>query len=281
MSRKIHGACLALALCAPASAQSRESIGAYYLVPNVDAMTDVDETFIYTPALDPSPLRSPQLAWLCYDSDYISLAVVVDDFLTIDARTTVQWRVDDQPAYPEVPWPVLNTGTSVLAPQRTMARFAVAAMRGRSVLVRVTDYRGVSFDLRFSLAGLTAALRSLPCFGALEASIAEADRADRENEARVTELREERAAAERAEAARRARSDSIRAAEAARERRALLRNVVTRSVPAEYGDSTGIIYRGERAILHRCLDGWCEVEYLSSRGWVADSLLAPGPGGTP
>ena len=149
----------------PVSGQ--EMIGDFLFVPGTDAMTDSDHTLIATRAQGATTLRTARLVWGCTGSA-IYLTVGVDEFIGSDAYTDVQWRFDSDAPSEKHRWEVLNNNTSVYAPDASLVKFTAGARPADQVTVRVTTHDTYT-DAVFGLAGLTAALRRLPCSPDIEA----------------------------------------------------------------------------------------------------------------
>lgn len=160
-SASVRVAALLLLAATPALAQER--LGAFVYRASRDALTDVDQSYIATPELEPTLLRTAQLIWRCDGTAKIELAIAADDFLSSDALVAVRWRFDRNPPSEVSPWGASTTGTAAFAPIEDIVAFTTGALPAGEVLVRVTDFRGVGHDLRFSLSGLSRALPRLPC----------------------------------------------------------------------------------------------------------------------
>jgi hypothetical protein len=152
---------------APVSgAPSQNVIGDYTFVEQADALDDTDESMIVTFERNSSGLRPAALAWICSGPD-MRVGVLADEFLNSEGLVPVRWRFERAQASMTQPWRFDARGDGVLAPRGILLGFTERAMVAGTVVVRVTDYRGVDHDLEFSLNGLSLALERLRCFAAL------------------------------------------------------------------------------------------------------------------
>jgi TonB family protein len=118
-----------------------------------------DRLQIYTNELRPPLTRNARLIWQCNGSD-LTLYLRACEFLNSGGRVPVQWRFDyDTLASSE--WLPSATGTAAFVPKDSVEGFTASTREGNRVLLRV--YRGVSYDLEFSLNGLTHGLEMLDC----------------------------------------------------------------------------------------------------------------------
>ena len=138
-------------------------MGAFVYRASRDALTDVDQSSIATTETQPTLLRTAQLVWRCAGTAEIELAIAAGEFLNSDAPVPVQWRFDRNPPSEQSRWTVSTNGTAAFAPVEDIVAFTTGALPAGEVVVRVTDFRGVGYDLRFSLSGLSRALPRLPC----------------------------------------------------------------------------------------------------------------------
>lgn len=136
-------------------------------------MTDEDRSVAITTELHPTILRTAHLAWRCAGPAAIEAFIDADEFLNSGHPVTVQWRFDQQRPSEQAAWGVSTDGGGAFVPATHLAQFTVGAKRANRVLLRVADYRDVTYDLTFSLAGVSAALSSLGCHGAVDAFEAE------------------------------------------------------------------------------------------------------------
>jgi hypothetical protein len=183
---------LAAALGTPGAAAAQESIGAFIYTRSSDAITDADESTVSTKELSPTPLRTARLVWRCDGQERIELFVSADEFLDTEGSVSVVWRFDKEPPSNRSRWGVSRRGTAAFAPEPVIAEFSDAARRASGVVIRVSDYRGVEYDLRFSMAGSSGALDRLPCAGAISLIADEALRVKRAEEAQLRAIEERR-----------------------------------------------------------------------------------------
>ncbi len=154
---------IALVLAAPLEAQEGRPIGDFFYVEDIDAMTDIDRSLIYTESKDaPRLLRSPRIAWRC-DGPDMELFVRAGDFLTSDDPVAIQWRFDSKGAAQPTKWDVSTTGTAAFAPRNSIAAFTNEAKGAIRLRVRLTDYGGTPYNYEFSMTGLTSAIERLNC----------------------------------------------------------------------------------------------------------------------
>lgn len=148
-----------------------QRFGAFEVRHERDAMTDRDRSVAYTNESEPTVLRTATLAWRCNGSQEVELIIGADAFLNSGDAVPVQWRFDHNPSSGRHLWSVSTTGTSAFAPPEDILAFTVGARRANHVVLRVTDYRGVNYDLTFNLSGATAAIGSLACGKAVDEAL--------------------------------------------------------------------------------------------------------------
>lgn len=129
----------------------------------VDPITGEDRSTLAAHDLSGSQLHDAALLWRCNGSDP-EVIVAADEFLSYDTPVRVRWRFDsDAPSATGQHWTVSTDGTGVFLPQSMVEWFTQQARAANKVVVRVSDFRGVDYTLKFSLRGLTAGLKRMKC----------------------------------------------------------------------------------------------------------------------
>ncbi|GMV06373.1 MAG: hypothetical protein AMXMBFR53_26490 [Gemmatimonadota bacterium] len=217
---------LVLLLAGPTTAQQR--FGAFTFERAADAITDADRSRVWTSALEPTATRNAQLVWRCNGVSDIELFLAADEFLNSRASASVIWRFDREQASERQRWPVSTNGTAAFAPQEVIPAFSDAARAANQLVVRVADYRGVEYDSRFAMSGVTAALQRLPCFAAIAKITADIEKARRDAE-EAAQLEAERREAARIERAREAAERATRQQQRGDSLAAVLRDVIAKA----------------------------------------------------
>lgn len=140
----------------------QQRFGAFVLERNRDAMTDADRSTLITREVGNSGTDRAALIFRCGDAEMRLVVVTPFDFLDND-DVSIQWRFDDDPASVPHTWSSSASGTGAFASSNHARHFLTRGRAANRVLIRVSDYRGVSRDLTFSLQGLTAGIAQLNC----------------------------------------------------------------------------------------------------------------------
>ena len=153
-------------LAAEATAQTR--VGDFFYVPGTDAMTDRDLSYIATnPVSRANEGGDAQLTWRCSGST-MELVLYAEPLEGLVGPTPVRWRFDQSPPSERELWRATTLEPSAYAPERTIYPFTDQASRASTVLFRVADVQGKTFDYRFSMNGLNNGLNRLACTRHLE-----------------------------------------------------------------------------------------------------------------
>jgi len=155
--------CLVASWVLVGSAVGQEKIGAFSFVRQIDPITDEDESLTWTTELEPTLLRTAELVWRCGGPAGIEVFLSVDEFLDLNGPVNVRWRFDRQPASEVERWGLATNSRAAFLPVQGIPDFTRQARQAASLVVRVSDYRPVEYDLRFSMAGSSAAIGRLPC----------------------------------------------------------------------------------------------------------------------
>ena len=149
-------------------AQEETRIGEFYYVPNIDEFDDTDRGTIHVLADDPDEGREPMLYWACM-RDGLNVVLYFDQYYAGDEDDDilVRYRFDQTPASDQEYWPLLNSDAeAAYIPMSRVSTFSMQALMASRVVMEATDpFDGESHRFRFSLDGLEAASRKLPCWG--------------------------------------------------------------------------------------------------------------------
>ncbi len=141
---------------------AQEQFDSFVYAENIDAMTDMDTSFIYTIETDAVGYREGSLIWICAQDGLLRLGVNADEFLDSDDTTLVSYRFDK--GTPETAiLTLVPEGTGAYATGSTLEKMTAAALAASTMVVRFEDYRGSDYTYIFSLTGLSDALGKLGC----------------------------------------------------------------------------------------------------------------------
>ena len=150
----------------PRMAHAQQEYGDFVYTHATDAMDASDRSYVFTPATDEPSMG---IAWKCLRDGLNVLLLFGSKYLGGDSddEIMVRYRVDQNPASETHYWKLFSGNKS--AYMRDMERvpgFTQQAKSGTRLVLRVTDpLDRETFDLEFSLKGLTRALGRLPCAG--------------------------------------------------------------------------------------------------------------------
>lgn len=161
---KLTLVCLILALGVgrtPLPAQTTvPASGDFFYTRQLDDFTDEDRSSIVVRSDDGDSL----LVWGCSPG---GLAILLSTGYMIgeDDQVDFMWRVDRNEPSPTIRGPQSNDNTSAFIPPHWVYSFTREAIAGTTVVIQVTDpFDRDSERYRYSLMGLTASLRLLPCY---------------------------------------------------------------------------------------------------------------------
>jgi len=141
-------------------AQKDPRYGAFQYVSSKDEMDDSDRSYVFTVALNPSPMRTASLGWKCF-SEGLRVILILGKYYAGDSddEIQVQYRFDTDPASDVVYWPLFPTKKAAQLPATETESFTERAKRAKKVVIRTSDpLDGETHTDEFSLNGLTAAL---------------------------------------------------------------------------------------------------------------------------
>lgn len=134
-----------------------------------DAMTDEDRSMIGTRSLEVtkegrSRRSGALLGWKCM-ADGLNVVYALDRFFLggADGRVFGQFRFDKGEPSEFYSFELSTSHTLVFLPMHLVDEFTERAKKASRVVMRVVDVDGEVLTDTFSLMGLTAALRRLPC----------------------------------------------------------------------------------------------------------------------
>lgn len=152
-----------------AEAEARVRAGPWRLVRSADAISDRDESYIWTPATSyPSILeRDARLYVRCDQTDRTrSRGVVVifdaDTYLGSDPRA--DYRVDNRTAQQRRRWTGSTRGTAAFVSAGDIVPLINEMKAGASLTARLYDYNSTAYDYTFNVEGITDALTVLGCY---------------------------------------------------------------------------------------------------------------------
>ena len=156
---------------AQAAARDLETVfeeSSWSLHRRVDAITDADTSWITTPATRyPRYSDDAYMTIRCDDdlpasNDGIDLVIHADEYLG-SRSLPLDWRFDDNPPVQQQRWRASTEGTGIFNVEyRT--QFLTQMVEAETLIVRLYDYRGSSYDYEFDVAGARAALTRLGCY---------------------------------------------------------------------------------------------------------------------
>jgi hypothetical protein len=148
-------------LCAATtSAQTRkpQQIGSFHVTIRADAMSDADRSSILTIGAD----GSASIAWKCMD-DGLNVVCLFGKYLMGDNDyIQVEYRFPSQTAI-GTRWDLSTSHEAAFLSMENVEAFTAQSLQAATVTLRVTDRDGETITDRFSLNGLAAALKQLPC----------------------------------------------------------------------------------------------------------------------
>ena len=157
----------AVMLWVPVDGVAQTQIGAFRYVPNIDAFDDTDRSLIAVFADDPAE-GLPMLYWACM-SDGLNVVLNFDQYYGGDSDDDilVRYRFDRTPASDQEYWRLLNSDSdAAYIRMNRVSTFSEQALMASTVVMEATDpLDGESHRFTFSLDGLEAASRKLPCWG--------------------------------------------------------------------------------------------------------------------
>ena len=154
----------ALLALAPVGVEAQGRVGAFRLSEVTDPMSDRDLSYISTSALAD---QEGELVWQCAGNT-MELVLRVPSLSTLSGPVPVRWRFDRSPASDRQDWRASTLEPHAYAPEETIYPFTEVATASGTVLVRVEDREGRSYDYRFNLSGLNNGLNRLDCTRHLE-----------------------------------------------------------------------------------------------------------------
>lgn len=93
----------------------------------------------------------------CSNNSSLDIAFSLDKYIGSENRYSVRYRFDKKSVV-QSDWGVSTNGTEVFVSNNEVIRFSRDLMSGRELLLEVTDYRGTPNQLKYPLAGSTAAV---------------------------------------------------------------------------------------------------------------------------
>lgn len=139
--------------------------GEFVYIEQSDPITDADRSAIYVTAEEASLFSDARLYFRC-DGDVLELFYGPDEFLNTNDPVPVQYRFDDDPASPERAWSSSTSGTAAFATPSQRVEFIAGAKEAGRVVMRATNYNGVTYTYTFDLSGFNEAFNRLGCSAA-------------------------------------------------------------------------------------------------------------------
>ena len=137
------------------------SYGSYTFLPSTDDFTDEDRSAIAT--LDES--REAGFGWKCM-GDGLNVLYIFNKYMAgdSDGEVIVRFRVDKNPPSEQLYWSLSSDHTMAYMPMELVRAFTASAVAGSVVVFEVIDpIDGETKRHKFSLSGVTAAIKQLSC----------------------------------------------------------------------------------------------------------------------
>lgn len=152
-----------------AALEARVRQGPWRLVRTADAISDRDESYLWTAATSyPSILeRDAKLVIRCDQTERtrshgIAVYFDADKYLGSDPRT--DYRVDNRTAQQKRRWIGSTDGTAAFVSASDIVPLINEMKAGARLTVRLYDYNSTAYDYTFNVDGLTDALTVLGCY---------------------------------------------------------------------------------------------------------------------
>lgn len=148
---------MALLIATPAVGQQ---FGEWALQKERDPITDETKLVAFTPGANLDRNRPAFMGFACITATPLALLII--DRPAFDGRAEVLWRIDREPPVESAQWEVSDDVNLSVRGEEAI-KLLLKARPGDSLYVRATTSAGTD-TYGFSLRGLTAASRDLPCY---------------------------------------------------------------------------------------------------------------------